>query len=163
MTLTAAGSCTITASQAGNANYLPAAPDSQSFTIAPAAPAESPLVNPGPQTNKEGDEVELQLVATRMRGEFSASNLPDGLKIDKKGTIRGHVARGAAAGSPYGVIVTYTADGVSSTVAFSWTILPRDPKGPNGGAFIAERDDKDRDGDDRREKDDKERGRDERR
>ena len=133
VTLAAAGSCTITASQAGNANYLSAAPVSQTFTIAPAAPAEGPLVNPGPQINTEGDNVELRIVDARMRGEFSASNLPDGLKLDKKGGIRGHVARGAAAGSPYAVTVTYTApDGTSFTVAFSWTILPRDPKAADG-------------------------------
>ena len=151
VTLTGAGSCTITASQEGNANYLPAAPVAQSFTIAPAAPTEGPLVDPGEQTNKEGDRVELRLVETRMRGEFSASNLPDGLKIDQKGAIRGRVAKGSAVGSPYGVVVTYTApDGVSSTVAFFWTILPPDVKGAAGRAEIAERHDTKRDGDGRR-------------
>ena len=37
VTLTGAGSCTVTASQAGDANYNAAAPVAQSFTIAPAA------------------------------------------------------------------------------------------------------------------------------
>jgi probable HAF family extracellular repeat protein len=129
VTLTATGSCTITASQAGNGNYLSAVPVSQSFTVAPAPPAEGPLLSPGPQTNREGDRVVLRLVEARVRGEFSASNLPEGLRIDRKGAIRGRVASGAAAGSPYEVIVNYTApDGISSTVAFSWTILPRDDR-----------------------------------
>ena len=153
VTLTGAGSCTITASQAGNANYLAALPVSQSFTIAPAAPAEGPILNPGPQINREGDEVELRLVETRMRGEFSAANLPDGLRLDKKGVIRGRVAKGAAAGSPYNVIVIYTApDGISSTVAFSWTILPRDPKaaGQTARAGKDDREDKEQRGDDQR-------------
>jgi hypothetical protein len=48
------------------------------------------------------------------------------------------------------VIVTYTADGVSSTVAFSWTILPRDPKVQAGRADNEEREDKEHRGDDRR-------------
>jgi len=147
VTLTAAGSCTITASQAGDANYLPAPPASQSFTIAPAAPAEGPLLNPGPQINREGDQVELRLADERLRGEFSAVNLPDGVRLDKKGVIRGHVAKGAAAGSPYAVLVTYIApDGVSSTITFSWTILPRDKKGASANA---DRADDDRDGNER--------------
>ena len=37
VTLTGAGSCTVTASQAGDANYNAAAPVARSFTIAPAA------------------------------------------------------------------------------------------------------------------------------
>ena len=129
VTLTAAGSCTITASQAGNDNYLAAAPVSRSFTIAPALPAETPLVNPGPQTSKEGERVELRLVDRRVRGKFSASNLPGKLRINNRGTIRGHVEKDAADPSPYEVIITYTApDGVSSSVAFSWTILRHDPR-----------------------------------
>jgi hypothetical protein len=128
VTLTAAGSCTITASQAGNVNYLPAASVSRSFTIAPAVTPGGPLVNPGPQINQEGDRVELRLVARRVDGDFLASNLPGGLKIDRKGTIRGQIQKRAAAGSPYSVIVSYTApDGVSSSVAFTWTILRRGP------------------------------------
>ena len=155
VTLTAAGACTITASQTGDANYLSATPVSQSFTIAPAAPAGSPLVNPGPQINQEGDQVELRLADERLRGEFSAVNLPDGVRLDKKGVIRGRVARGAAAGSPYVITVTYTApDGASSSIAFSWTILPRDRTVTAGSANRADddkgRDDNERGGADRR-------------
>jgi hypothetical protein len=152
VTSTAAGSCTITASQAGNVNYLAAPPVPQAFTIAPAVPAEGPLLNPGPQINREGDQVELRLADERLRGEVSAVNLPDGMRLEKKGVIRGHIAKGAAADSPYAVTVTYTAPGgVSSSIAFSWTILPRDRKAAAGSTERADddkgRDDKERGGD----------------
>ena len=150
VTITAAGSCTITASQAGSANYVAAAPVARSFTIAPAAPPEGPLANPGPQTNQEGDQVELSLVSGRPRGTFSVLNLPDKLKIDNKGVIRGHIGRGAASPSPYNVVVTYTSpDGVSSTVAFTWTILPSGPKGQGNHGENFPNDDKKRVADDR--------------
>jgi hypothetical protein len=87
-------------------------------------------VNPGPQTNKEGDKVELRLqrLDTRTRGAFSAANLPQGVHLDQnRGVIRGKIQKGAAALSPYTVIVTYTApNGLLSTAEFLWTIVPGD-------------------------------------
>jgi hypothetical protein len=150
VTLTAAGSCAITAAQAGNANYVAALPVSRSFTIAPALPPEGPLVNPGPQISKEGEQVELRVVARRVRGNFAAVNLPGKLRIDRRGTIRGHVEKDAAEASPYEVTISYTApDGVVSSVSFAWTILGHDPKRHSGRDDTAGNHHR-RDGDDRR-------------
>jgi hypothetical protein len=116
-------------------NYFAAAPVSQSFTIAPAVTNAGPLVNPGPQSNKEGDEVELQLQLVdtgaapghneddRPRGVFTAANLPDGLHLEKEhGVIRGHVAKRSAGNYP--VVVTFSQGGVTLSQTFTWTILP---------------------------------------
>lgn len=146
VTLTGAGNCTITASQAGDANYDAAADVSRTFQIAspPPPPTTNPLVNPGPVSNREGDEVELRLRVTdvadprarhegddndhndssqRPRGLFSAANLPAGLALEKEhGVIRGHVRKGSA--GVYAVTITFTAGGRSFSQQFTWTILP---------------------------------------
>ena len=137
VTLTAAGSCTITASQAGSANYDAAADVARSFTIAAPPPPvnQNPIVNPGAQTNREGDEVELEIRVIggrssgnrgsddgRARGAFAALNLPDGLAIDKDGVIRGHVKKNTA--GKYDVTVMFTQDGQTYAQKFAWTILP---------------------------------------
>jgi hypothetical protein len=131
VTLTAPGSCTVTASQAGNANYTAAADVPRSFTIA-APPVNNPIVNPGDQVNREGDEVELaiQVLGVRSsnrgrggdnRGTFAALNLPGGLDIDKNGVIRGHVKKNTA--RAYDVTVMFTLDGQTYAQKFVWTIL----------------------------------------
>jgi Putative Ig domain len=102
--------------------------------VAPPSIVKS-LVNPGPQRNAEGDTVNLDIEVVlngRTKGKgssgsvgiFSASNLPSGLEIDSRsGRISGHIARGAAASSPYRVTVRLT-DGTNVfTVAFDWTVL----------------------------------------
>jgi trimeric autotransporter adhesin len=66
VTITRGGSCTITASQAGNANYTGAADVPRSFTIA-APPVTNRIVNPGDQVNREGDEVELAIQVLGVR------------------------------------------------------------------------------------------------
>jgi hypothetical protein len=132
VTLTAPGSCTVTASQAGNANYTAATDVPRSFTIA-APPVNNPIVNPGDQVNREGDEVELaiQVLGVRSsnrgkggdnRGTFAALNLPGGLDIDKNGVIRGHVKKNTA--RQYDVTVMFTQDGQTYAQRFTWTILP---------------------------------------
>jgi Putative Ig domain len=155
VTLGAAGNCSITASQAGNVNFSAAAAVSQSFTINPAPPTGGgPLVNPGPQTNHEGDEVELdlQLVQTRNAagrhednrplGVFTAANLPEGLHLEKEhGVIRGHVAKNSA--GDYGVVVTFTQGGTTFSQAFTWTILRGDWK-DKGDTDKGDRDNRDR-------------------
>ena len=56
------------------------------------------LVNPGSQSNGEGDNVNLQLMATDPEGDpltWIADLLPPGLVIDGSGSISGAVAAGA--------------------------------------------------------------------
>jgi hypothetical protein len=142
VTLTAAGSCTITASQAGSDSYDAAADVARSFTIAAPPPPvnQNPIVNPGAQTNREGDEVELEIQVLggrssgnrgkdgdgkedgRERGTFAALSLPAGLEIDKNGVIRGHVKKNTA--GRYDVTVMLTQDGQTYAQQFAWTILP---------------------------------------
>ena len=142
VTLTAAGSCTITASQAGDARYDAAADVPRSFTIAAPPPPvnQNPIVNPGAQTNREGDEVQLQIRVLggptssnrgkgaddredgRPRNGFAAQGLPDGLSIDKDGVIRGHVKKNAA--GRYDVTVMLIQGGQTYAQKFAWTILP---------------------------------------
>ncbi|MGD0201390.1 MAG: hypothetical protein ABSD27_11630, partial [Bryobacteraceae bacterium] len=47
VTIVAVGTCSITASQAGNANYTMATPVTQSFTVIPATSGTSPVIQPG--------------------------------------------------------------------------------------------------------------------
>ena len=115
---------------------------STSFVWHVARPAGlvTELKNPGPQQNRAGDNVDLQLevvynaLAVKLAGgeerlhnlvDFSARNLPRGLRIDReKARIRGHIDNDAA--GVYQVIVTVTEVGgrqVSQT--FEWTVLPR--------------------------------------
>jgi hypothetical protein len=142
VTLTAAGNCTITASQAGDARYDAAADVPRSFTIAAPPPPvnQNPIVNPGAQTNREGDEVELEIRVlggrtssnrgksgddredARQRSAFAAQGLPDGLSIDKDGVIKGHVKKNTA--GRYDVTVMLTQDGQTYAQKFAWTILP---------------------------------------
>jgi hypothetical protein len=103
-------------------------------TVANAPPH---VVNPGPQTGIEGDDVTLHIAATDADNHtlsYTATGLPTGLGIGAStGLISGTVATGAAAASPYAVNVAVS-DGIETTQAtFSWTI--RDivpPAAPTG-------------------------------
>ena len=90
------------------------------------------LVNPGPQTNTEGDRVRLQLDWTStaigrrrdIRPTFSAVGLPPGLRIHHhQGEIRGHVERDGE--GTYLVTVTLQVQDEVVTQTFTWTIVPK--------------------------------------
>jgi hypothetical protein len=85
------------------------------------------VTNPGDQTNTEGDNVSLQIVATDADGDslvYAATDLPTGLSINTStGEISGTIADGAGAFSPYNVTVTVD-DGFATPVEvkFKWTV-----------------------------------------
>lgn len=83
------------------------------------------LVNPGAQTNAEGDAVALQLSASDGDGDplrFTATNLPPGLSIDETtGRISGTVAYDAA--GSYTVLLSVSDDeNASDGVAIQWDV-----------------------------------------
>lgn len=83
------------------------------------------LVNPGDQSNGEGDPVSLQVSATSPGGtmSYSASGLPAGLSINSStGLISGTIASGDSSASPYMVTVTANDGTSSSSQTFAWTI-----------------------------------------
>jgi hypothetical protein len=87
------------------------------------------LMNPGAQENAEGDSVSLQVAASDPDGDglsYSATGLPSGLSINSSnGLIQGNVGYGAAANSPYTVVLSVSDDGSPSledTVTFTWTV-----------------------------------------
>jgi chitinase len=87
--LTGAGNCTITASQAGNASYLPAPNVSQSFAIAKAAQT----INFGPLANKTWGDPDFLVGAT------ASSGLPVGFAASGNCTIAGQAVHITGAGS----------------------------------------------------------------
>jgi hypothetical protein len=86
------------------------------------------ITNPGDQTNTEGDNVNLQIVATDSDGDtltYSATDLPPGLSINTStGLISGVIDTGASAFDPYNVTVAVD-DGFAAPVevTFNWTVL----------------------------------------
>jgi Putative Ig domain len=100
--------------------------------VRPAGAPGLDLVNPGPQTNSEGDKVRLKLewASTALgthrdtRPTFTAAGLPPGLHIrEHDGTIAGQVSRRGE--GTYNVIVTLRVNNEEVTETFQWTILPR--------------------------------------
>ena len=144
-----------------NANYAIAFTGNTFVITAPAPPPPPPPPPPpaaisiapiAPQTNTDGDEVELQVKVIRattaasapdapsrrdvdnddrMRGTFAISGL-NGLKIDN-GEISGHIKANVTAITVFNVTVTYTLNGVTATQHITWTVKPaslrRDAKG----------------------------------
>jgi hypothetical protein len=86
------------------------------------------VTNPGNQTNKVGDNVNLQIQASDAKGgtlTYGATNLPGGLTINAStGLISGTVATGANIGSPFTVNVAATDGTFNGSQTFSWTINP---------------------------------------
>ncbi len=85
------------------------------------------LVDPGDQTNQEGDTVSLQLEGLSDGGSlvYNAAGLPPGLSLDPTtGLISGAIAPGAAAGGPYTTTVAVSKGTVSSSQQFTWNVNP---------------------------------------
>ena len=104
------------------------------------AEAKSPvdaIVTLDPQTNYEGERVDLDVELlwndTRDRqgridrppvGVFSVENLPPGLKFSRKfGRIRGRINSGASRGGPYCVTITLMEGNNLFNATFTWTVL----------------------------------------
>ncbi len=149
----AAGSYAISqGTLAANTNYTVAF-TGNTFVITPAPPTAGFAIAPiRPQTNTDGDEVELQVVIVRSsgpsalsvssgnssgrheddrneddknerRGRFSISGL-NGLKIDADGEISGRIKAGVTAVTVFKVTVTFTLQGVTATQQITWTVQP---------------------------------------
>jgi len=88
------------------------------------------VVNPGPQTDRVGDEVRLQIRVTgassaHRHGEFTAAGLPRGLEMEDDGEIRGELRTVGTSR----VTVTFRLKGVAVSTQFDWTVLPRSKRG----------------------------------
>jgi hypothetical protein len=98
------------------------------------------VTNPGTRNSAEGDEIDLQIVASDLDTDntlsFVAANLPAGLVIDNAtGKISGKISYTASVGSPYSVTVTVTDDAPFSDhvptpvqIDFTWNVT--DVNGP---------------------------------
>ena len=114
---------------------------SVNITVNAAANSDLRIVNPGPQSDRVGDKVRLQIRVNagvssnsgdddddrrnrggRLKGEYSATGLPAGLFIEDDGEIRGTLT---TAGT-HRTVVTFTPRrGAAVSTAFDWTVLPR--------------------------------------
>src|SRR5262249_30884416 len=86
------------------------------------------LVNPGDQTNTDGDAVSIPLSARDNDHEaltYTVTGLPAGLSANAAtGLISGTVGATADTGSPYAVTVTASDGTHSGSQAFNWYITP---------------------------------------
>jgi hypothetical protein len=97
------------------------------FAIETDPDNQAPVVlNPGGQTNAEGDAVTLQIEASDPDNDdltYEASGLPEDLAIaSDTGLITGTIAEGAAAASPYSVTVTASDGTLEDSETFSWMV-----------------------------------------
>jgi len=117
----------------------------------PPPPAGISIAPIAPQTNTDGDEVDLRVIVQRtaatsatrlhgraeeesehdLRGTFSISGL-NGLKIDKDGEISGHIRAGVTSLTVFTVTVTYTESGVTASQQIVWTVKPAPSKRGKG-------------------------------
>jgi hypothetical protein len=122
ITLLAIGTCTVLASQPGDAGYWPAWPAVRSFKVIRGVP----VTNPGSQTSTAGTAVSLQIVASHSSSgqtlTYSATGLPAGLSI---GSSTGLISGTPTTTGTYTVTVTATdSTGASGSAPFTWTVTP---------------------------------------
>jgi hypothetical protein len=123
--LTASQQLSATFTPANTVNYNGA---TATVTMTVTANTGPQIVNPGPQTDRVGDEERLRIRLTRTEsrsnrsGTFAATRLPPGLAIDSgDGEIRGRLTTDGV----YHVTVTFTQNGVAVSAQFDWTVLKR--------------------------------------
>ncbi|MGH3577804.1 MAG: putative Ig domain-containing protein, partial [Mycobacterium sp.] len=113
-------SVTVTATDSASATA------SQSCTWTVSAAGTVTMVNPGDQTNAEGNSVSLPVSASDAGSgtlRYVAFGLPSGLSINTgTGTISGTVGLGDAASGPYTVTVVTNDGTYSAAQTFNWTI-----------------------------------------
>lgn len=141
---------TITDNGGGSYTYTPAAnffgTDTFNYTITDGSATDTAtvtvpvnpvndapeVINPGDQTNAEGNTVSLAITASDADNDpltYSATGLPDGLSINAStGVISGTISQTAAQGSPYAVTIAVD-DGVTQVqllvtadANFTWTV-----------------------------------------
>ena len=103
--------------------------DSETFSwvvTEPGSNAPPVVTSPGDQTDAEGAAVSLQIEAVDDDGDtltYEATGLPADLAIDADtGLITGTIAAGAAASSPYTVVVSADDGTESGSETFTWTV-----------------------------------------
>ena len=92
------------------------------WNVAPAIT----IIDPGTQTNADGQYVYLPIEATDVRGglNYAAADLPNGLSIDPNSGIISGIIAFASSGSPYTVTVTATDGTYTGTDMFTWKVAP---------------------------------------
>ena len=110
-------------------DYAPETPQVATQTFdwtVTAGVASVTLTQPDDQANAAGDDVYLPIEAIDGGGyalTYTASGLPDGLRIDpNSGEIYGTIANSAASATPYSVTVTASDGYASDSVTFTWTV-----------------------------------------
>jgi hypothetical protein len=124
--LTATQQLSVAFTPADSVNYN-GATAAVTITVEPNTGAS--LVNPGPQTDRVGDDVRLRIRVTGgspadRQGVFTAVGLPAGLQMSADGVIRGKLTTVGTSR----VTVTFTHSGVAVATQFDWTVLPRSGK-----------------------------------
>jgi hypothetical protein len=125
--LTATQQLSVTFTPADTVNYN-GATAAVTVTVQPNTGAR--IVDPGPQTDRVGDDVRLRIRLTGgsvddRQGVFSAVGLPAGLQMSADGVIRGEPTTVGTSR----VTVTFTHNGVAVSAQFDWTVVPRSRKG----------------------------------
>jgi hypothetical protein len=123
--LTASQTLSVVFTPADATNYNGA---TATVTITVTANTGPQIINPGPQTDRVGDEARLRIRLTRTDsrsdrdGTFAATGLPPGLAIGSgDGEIRGRLTTAGV----YHVTVTFTRNGVTVSAQFDWTVVTR--------------------------------------
>jgi hypothetical protein len=121
----------LTATQQLSVVFTPA--DTVNYNGATDPNAGVRILDPGPQSDRIGDDVRLRMRVSGgsredRNGVFTAVGLPPGLAITADGVIRGELTTVGT----YPVTVTFTHDGVAVSTQFDWTVLPRSGKGGKG-------------------------------
>ena len=134
-TTLAAGTHTlsVTFTPTDSVNYTDASKTVQiTVNAAPAPPAGGlQFVNPGPQSDRVGEDVRIQLKVTgsrvgdndRPRGEYTAIGLPQGLRVEDDGEIRGEPKTAGVYQVTVHLVQKKT--GATATTSFTWTVLPK--------------------------------------
>ena len=123
VTLVAAGTTSITASQPGNSTYLPAASVSQSLLVNPATPV---ITSAGSATAIAGQSFSYTITANNSPTGFGATGLPSGLSV--------YAANGVISGTPTGAstnTVTLSASNAGGTGTKTLTLTVNLPPPPD--------------------------------
>ncbi|MBY0231095.1 MAG: putative Ig domain-containing protein [Gemmataceae bacterium] len=104
-------------------------PYSSAVTFKWAVAPRVAITAPATQSNREGDSVSLQVVATVPGGgtmSYAATDLPPGLAINSStGLITGTISAVAATDEAYHAVVTVTQGASSARVRFFWAVNDR--------------------------------------
>ncbi len=130
--LTATGSVTITASQAGSASFTAAAPVSVTFAV-----YTKPVVSPGASTGKLNLPLTYSITATGNPTSYGAAGLPPGLSVNAS---TGLISGTPAATGAFPVTISASSAGGSGSATWTLTVtqtysLAITGSPSNGGSF----------------------------